>query len=125
MFFNDYNYLFQLIMLNINDNLNLKVFEEEQIYIYDENSSDILMSFYSVNPKSNFQNHLQIDLNKKLNDLSSDVRNLKDQINNNNNVEKNKIFYFIFFFFFFIGCSIFCFYNNWFSFVFILFFFHH
>ena len=58
MFFNDYNYLFQLVMLNINDNLNLKVFEEEQIYIYDENSSDILMSFYSVNPKSNFQNHL-------------------------------------------------------------------
>ena len=60
MFFNDYNYLFQLIMLNINDNLNLKVFEEEQIYLYDENSSDILMSFYSVNPKSDFQNYLKL-----------------------------------------------------------------
>ena len=46
-------------MLNINDNLNLHVFEEEQVYTLQENSSDILMSFYSVNPKNNFQNHLR------------------------------------------------------------------
>lgn len=46
-------------MLNINDNLNLHVFEEEQVYTLEENSSDILMSFYSVNPKNNFQNHLR------------------------------------------------------------------
>ena len=46
-------------MLNINDNLNLNVFEEEQVYTLQENSSDILMSFYSVNPKNNFQNHLR------------------------------------------------------------------
>lgn len=46
-------------MLNINDNLNLHVFEEEQVYTLQENSSDILMSFYSVNPKNNFRNHLR------------------------------------------------------------------